>query len=1557
MAREIGGRADKDGNEFERLWLAWQALRVLQGDVTSLHWERAGEIGFGIELELSLPDGWREVQQCKIENGTEGRWSAADLAAAGVLGAALRHLQRPGIETFVFVSRDPVPVLRDLAERSHRADGDPELFLQTALSSKAHREQFERLCKEWKLDPKMETDCTHAFALLQQVRFETGIWGSQRGHLELTAGLAAEGAGREIVSSLVDFLYAKLGDEIYSDQIREHLRESGHAPRDLRGDSHVPAAIEKLRQSFEHSLDGLLLGGKLLPRLETRELLGLLDDPAGPRVVLLHGPAGIGKSDVELELTWTLAARGTPFLAVRLDSQRPAGSVSKYSRDVLELPAGEPAYCLAALAGGRPAILLIDQLDALRWTSGHSAEALRVCKEIVQGALAVESIRVVLACRTFDLDSDPTLKAWERELTGRSPGLAKRVEVKLLSAGQVESFVAEQGGRYADLSKAQQDLLRHPYTLFLWWDLFREKNESPAFVTKTGLLFEYRRNLDRKLVEMGQFGALSILDPLVSFLDEQGRLDAPVSLVGGQAQALEALQSLNVLRAPRHGVVTFTHQSLLDFLIAERVAREALGGGQKPINWLRIHDQSLFRRDQLRQLLVLLRDQDRQLYIATLEEIFGAEDIRFHLQRLALGMLRETSQPLDDERRLGERLLTTDDWRQHVLDQVVSGHQGWFETLDDAGLFSRWLESGSERPIALTIEVCRSVAVLAPERLERLLMPYWETGDEGWKERIDSVLGHELHQLTPTVFGWRVERARVGSRSLDWFYLEELARRNPARAFNLLEGHLLYILDQFEASGQLAFDPREPEREVVGKAAEAAPEEAWNRLLPILLRSLDLFWEAPPARGEHVEFLDYVRSPRRGLVHLNTLLRKTLARAGGELSRREGLGVVDRLAPLLEARSKSLQRLVLYSLQGGPDELADFAMQWLAVEPRRFQLGSVLRDSVAEPAKGLIKRFAGICSAEIYQELEARLLVFHPRYEMHGVRAHHRDFEARGPLSRSGYGRAQHILLFALPRDRMSTSARERLAGWNTKFGEPPKGQSAHLKGEGSAVHSSIPHERVALLSDRAWLSIIIGDWKEKKGGRKPGWRLQGDRFVERSDKDFARTFGVAARLFPERFAALLLLVPSSSPREYIRTFLLTAVLPPPPPGRGATADCAPASVQAIEKVLRHFEAHLQEDDLASAVCRLVEARAKDAWSEWAISLVRSYAEHRDPESALAAAGTGEAETAEEEEREEKEQVDLDVAALNSVRGVAAGTLMKLMFAKPELRESCLPTVERLAGDPHPVVRVAAQGLCLPLYNFDRDRAFELFVRCCGHRDDRVLGGLYASDFLRYTWHRYPEKLAPVLKRMVRSGYKKVAEQGAFWATIGHIGRGLYSDLAAKSLRGHTAHRKGAANAVAVSFRELDWRQAALPLVMGFFEDEDPIIVAQVVGLLREEAILESQEGPVLAEAFVQSPALASNAGDLFHGLAEFGGSLVPYAPAIEKAVARLAGQFEAATRNPSTRIWGAVRLLPPVLLRLYEQAEGPALKDVRNRCLDTWDVFLRGRLHLGRDVLGQLDA
>ena len=94
MAMEPGGRADKLGNEYERLWVVYQLLRVLRNDVAAITWEPAGADGEGIDLSVELLDGAHSRQSCKRENGGHGKWTLAHLNGRGVLAAAKAHRRK-----------------------------------------------------------------------------------------------------------------------------------------------------------------------------------------------------------------------------------------------------------------------------------------------------------------------------------------------------------------------------------------------------------------------------------------------------------------------------------------------------------------------------------------------------------------------------------------------------------------------------------------------------------------------------------------------------------------------------------------------------------------------------------------------------------------------------------------------------------------------------------------------------------------------------------------------------------------------------------------------------------------------------------------------------------------------------------------------------------------------------------------------------------------------------------------------------------------------------------------------------------------------------------------------------------------------------------------------------------------------------------------------------------------------------------------------------------------------------------------------------------------------
>ena len=65
-----------------------------------------------------------------------------------------------------------------------------------------------------------------------------------------------------------------------------------------------------------------------------------------------------------------------------------------------------PLEVLAHIARGRDALLVIDQLDAVSNTSGRNPQVFEVVTELLKQARAYPNIRVLLACRSFDLQHD-----------------------------------------------------------------------------------------------------------------------------------------------------------------------------------------------------------------------------------------------------------------------------------------------------------------------------------------------------------------------------------------------------------------------------------------------------------------------------------------------------------------------------------------------------------------------------------------------------------------------------------------------------------------------------------------------------------------------------------------------------------------------------------------------------------------------------------------------------------------------------------------------------------------------------------------------------------------------------------------------------------------------------------------------------------------------------------------------------------------------------------------------------------------------------------------------
>jgi len=275
--------------------------------------------------------------------------------------------------------------------------------------AKDKRASWDELCRAW---PGVTRE--QAWRRLQRITVGTIDERSLRDVLHAYACALVAGPG-DVVAGLGDFLDDHLARELTAPDVWDYLRVKGFAPTDWGRDSSVLATIHDTTSRYRAGI--ITDRGPLaeIRRSAANELAGLVAGPAGPAVMTVAADAGLGKTGVLGRVLQVLdapiaagdgAAERPVVLAARLDRLgdfRDAPSLGS----ALGLP-GSPAAVLSRVAAGRPAVLVLDQVDAFGAGSGRNPARLDAVAETLREARAL-SVGVLLACRAFDLEVDPRL--------------------------------------------------------------------------------------------------------------------------------------------------------------------------------------------------------------------------------------------------------------------------------------------------------------------------------------------------------------------------------------------------------------------------------------------------------------------------------------------------------------------------------------------------------------------------------------------------------------------------------------------------------------------------------------------------------------------------------------------------------------------------------------------------------------------------------------------------------------------------------------------------------------------------------------------------------------------------------------------------------------------------------------------------------------------------------------------------------------------------------------------------------------------------------------------
>ena len=1044
-----GGASDKAGNRYELLWTVVNMARVLNGEVESICLEPVGGEGEGVEFTTVLPSG-TEYHQVKRQRTGHGVWSLAALQAEGVLGHFCRKLDVQSAKT-VFISAHAAHPLDELAERS-RSAASWEEFEKWFLSSNAWSKNFNDLHQRWGLASNEES-----YERLKRVQVSTISEKELRELANAKLGILLDGDIENATDILQLFALDHIHHTLTADDIWHHLRQRGFNRQTWADQDSVTHTINELNRTYQASMGPLGIAGESIRRSETDQLLGYFEDEDSRKVVLVTGTAGVGKTTVISQVLSDAECLNLPTLALRVDRLEPSGRPEELGRQ-LGLPAS-PIRTLAAVARDQECLLVIDQLDAISMASGRNPQLFDCIRAMLDEACQHPNMRVLSACRKFDVDYDNRL----HDLVSEN-GVAREFRVEPFDAETVHTLLARLGFDPGDFVAKQIDLLAVPLQMYLLSEVAKVGGVDTGALQTAKDLYDAFWHYKRQVLQSRGVTAERmriVIDLMVDHMTGRESLFVPESLLDDHADVMSALESENIL--VRDGSrLSFFHEGFLDYAFARRM----VATGDDLAAYILAGEQSLFVRSQVRQVLLHRRGGAPGDALRDVDAILNGDGIRVHLKAIVISLMAALDDPNEDEWRLLEPLLVSD-LSHHVL-RSINGSTPWFDLLDTIGVLGRWLSGSDEDAINRALWLMHGVLRSRPDQVARLLSPFLGRS-AAWDQRLMyAVLAADL-ETSRSLFDLALALVNTGAADQNltpqdgsagfWWSIYELADGNAEWACELAAACCNRLLAlTLAAGGTNPFDmmsgPSSSDALGVQQASKGAPRTFVNQLLPFVFDVVNSSADqsrVPPWHDPVWHPAYYANGHSFGDMFLLSM---------------------ESAVRWLAENDPYAFRQIAGQFQASGFEIIHFLLV------RGYQAnGEVFADEAADYVAGALARFGGRyltrarwATANLIQAVTPHCLDASLAPLERAILDHYTPFEMT-PAGAPYQGEEQFKLLSAVDELRLSPPTRIRLGELRRKFPEP--GDPGPSIIEATIVGSPIPENSARQMTDANWLRAM----------------------------------------------------------------------------------------------------------------------------------------------------------------------------------------------------------------------------------------------------------------------------------------------------------------------------------------------------------------------------------------------------------------------------------------------------------------------------------------------------
>lgn len=1269
MAYEIGGRADKYGNRFEYNWVVYKLLDVIEEKIACVILEALGKDESGVDLWIIDNHGNKEGQQCKGRDGSEEHWTFASVNEKGLWNTWKQQLDRENSVFVSLVSPLAFTLLEDITVRARNNKGNPSEFYKIQISNAGKKTQnlFKNVCRTIGIDPNKDEGCREIFSYFKRIYYRQ-YPDSELKTICLSRIDRLFNENPEVVYSLmIDYILTRdiHGKEITSYLLTEYFVSQKIKFRNLANDDRILPRIQELNEEYKKSFN--LFSSGMIYREESRLCWEYIKQG---KSMIIHGQAGAGKSGCTTNIISFCEQESIPYLAIKLDKRIPINNTEAWSR-TMALPASI-SHCIDSVAKDKNAVLILDQLDALRWTQAHSGVALTVCIQLIRELKAINyerehKISLVFVCRSYDLENDSGIKGLFEE---DNEYKWEKIAVDLLNETEIKQVV---GPAFDGLSVKMRKLLKVASNLYIWEKLDGTQNNERIEATYQ-LVKEWWNQI---VVKAGLNNLITskierIKDKMVTFCDNKGRIAVPIVLAEIPFDYKIFFIS-NGFLIEANQTISFSHQSILDCFLAEQMIQKYYDDKMLKEIIGDIDRQTPGRRYQVQIFLQQLAEISEEDFLEVGKELLEQTNIRYSLKYVFLELLSQINFPEPLTLEFVLSLLKKDEWKMPTINTVIRGKKVYITRLIENGVLAEWMDDNDQE---IVINLCASLAPDYDEDVVTFIKKY--------------ALENDSHRNWITCFD-----REINEGSDEFFELRlEFYKKHPEMLENYidLKNMLLYCEIRTVRILALMLELKTGKHErTIYKYAEELFLDDTDLFINDYMTVLNILVPYLP-KNNNYSCYDKWSGRYFGKSNLERICILIIKAANKEFAKLEPEKFLKYYEFGFGKGNDLYNEIILDAIQYINAEYADYILNYLQTDISKncFEKSSGNGNKLFY-AKKIVNKFSEVCSENALRKFEDAVIHYiSPQAKERLNRRIEQNHEQKQNGEKRVYwdfwGDFQYEILSSINKKRRSSQANQLLVVLNRKFVGK---NTIYDYSCDSCCYNVVSPVSGKKLSAKTWMKIIKNPKIESI--RKSKWMQDKGLCIESSLEEFSMSFCTFVTENPIEIVNLFLVETNDIHESFIDEFF---------EGLSLSNKIGEISSNKIEYLIRKF-GYNYTSYRAACICKIVEKKSEDKWSDYILACIEDIALHHTIPELDNPVVT----SSNDKKFETVEMIESN--ALNCARGRAIRTIAKLLWESADYYPRFKECISKLVKDVNSVINYAVLWALWPVYNIEKTWAIE----------------------------------------------------------------------------------------------------------------------------------------------------------------------------------------------------------------------------------------------------------